>query len=95
VTHAFVTEAKYDLDNIKLDDLPAKERVLYAQFQLQHVLVEGNCYDWTEFPYRPPTPPRGLELVLGTPKHPTIKDTIVMSNFGYFQLKVCDALLVV
>lgn len=32
-------------------------------------------------------PPRGLELVLGTPLRPNQKDTIVMSNLGYFQLK--------
>lgn len=34
-----------------------------------------------------PIPPRGLELVLGTHFQSTLQDTIVMSNFGYFQLK--------
>ena len=33
-------------------------------------------------------PPRGLQLMLGTNATPRMVDTIVMSNFGYFQLKV-------
>ncbi len=55
------TIAKYDLDNIKLVDI--KEKVLYAQFELQHILVEGNCYQLSD---QGMAPPRGLELVLGT-----------------------------
>ncbi len=83
------TVAHYDLDNIKLEDV--NEESLYAQFELQHILVEGNCLDITQGG----APPRGLELVLGgggggggsptsSNKNP---DTIVMSNYGYFQLK--------
>lgn len=58
--------APYDLDNIKLDDL-GKERVLFAQFELEHLIIEGNCYDTTGSMM---TPPRGLELVLGTHARP-------------------------
>jgi UDP-glucose:glycoprotein glucosyltransferase len=31
--------------------------------------------------------PRGLELQLGTATHPHLRDTLVMANLGYFQLK--------
>lgn len=33
------------------------------------------------------SPPRGLQITLGTEKKPVIVDTIVMANLGYFQLK--------
>eukprot|EP01113_Clastostelium_recurvatum_P008329 TRINITY_DN1391_c0_g1_i1.p1 TRINITY_DN1391_c0_g1~~TRINITY_DN1391_c0_g1_i1.p1 ORF type:complete len:1486 (+),score=528.58 TRINITY_DN1391_c0_g1_i1:428-4885(+) len=78
--------AKYDLDNIKLEDLPASEKIMTAVFRLEHILVEGSCNDITANP----TPPRGLELELApvtpTPDIPT-QDTLVMSNLGYYQLK--------
>jgi UDP-glucose:glycoprotein glucosyltransferase len=75
---------KYDLDNIKLETLES-DRILYAQFQLQHLILEGHCAE--EFDYRGPAPPRGLQLVLGTNDKPILQDTLVMSNYGYFQLK--------
>ena len=31
--------------------------------------------------------PRGVQLWLGTGPAPHVKDTLVMSNLGYFQLK--------
>ena len=33
-------------------------------------------------------PPRGLEVVAGTLRDPSLYDTTVMANYGYFQLKV-------
>lgn len=33
------------------------------------------------------TPPRGLQITLGTETNPVLVDTIVMANLGYFQLK--------
>lgn len=33
------------------------------------------------------SPPRGLQITLGTESRPVIVDTIVMANLGYFQLK--------
>lgn len=33
------------------------------------------------------SPPRGLQITLGTETNPVIVDTIVMANLGYFQLK--------
>ena len=41
-------------------------------------------------PLPPPslqTPPRGLQLHLGSPAQPHMVDTLVMSNLAYFQLK--------
>lgn len=77
------TVARFDLDNIRFQDLIG-ETDFFVQFELQHILVEGNCY---EFFGGMPNPPRGLELVLGTFLQPILQDTMVMSNFGYFQLK--------
>ncbi len=73
--------AKYDTDNIKLEDITA-DRMLYAQFELQQILVQGQCVD-----SRTGVPPRGLELYLSAPGRPHVQDTLVMSNLGYFQLK--------
>lgn len=97
------TVAKYDLDNIRLEDMAAGERLLYAQFELQHILVEGNC---VEFLPSSISTPRGLQLLLEPynfnlsnddsqrqpapvegDRHYRAQDTIVMSNYGYFQLK--------
>eukprot|EP01116_Phalansterium_solitarium_P000089 TRINITY_DN10057_c0_g1_i1.p1 TRINITY_DN10057_c0_g1~~TRINITY_DN10057_c0_g1_i1.p1 ORF type:complete len:1540 (+),score=753.29 TRINITY_DN10057_c0_g1_i1:74-4693(+) len=82
-------QCRYDLDNIKLQDLTA-DKVLSAVFELEHVLLEGNCYDMSNVNMMGmPVPPRGLELLLGSDKDADLKkeDTLVMSNFGYFQLK--------
>ena len=78
--------AKYDLDNIKLEQID--DNIVYAQFELQNIIVEGNCYDITN---QNAIPPRGLEIILSTNVTSingiNYKDTIVMSNYGYFQLK--------
>lgn len=34
------TIARYDLDNLRLRDIP-EDRVVYAQFELQHLIIEG------------------------------------------------------
>ena len=49
---------------------------------MEYLLLEGHCFD-TAFG----TPPRGLQITLGTETNPVIVDTIVMANLGYFQLK--------
>lgn len=43
----------------------------------------GHCYELGPRL----SPPRGLQLVLGTRQQPHLVDTIVMANLGYFQLK--------
>ena len=70
----------YDLDNIHLAELPTNN--VWADFELEHLLLEGHCFDITNG-----SPPRGLQFVLGTQYKPALFDTIVMANLGYFQLK--------
>ncbi|CAH0722695.1 unnamed protein product, partial [Brenthis ino] len=69
----------YDLDNIRLADV---DSVVHSEFELEYLLLEGHAWDTSLG-----TPPRGLQLVLGTRGRPETMDTIVMANLGYFQLK--------
>ncbi|XP_028175113.1 UDP-glucose:glycoprotein glucosyltransferase [Ostrinia furnacalis] len=69
----------YDLDNIRLADV---ETVVHSEFELEYILLEGHAWDTTLG-----TPPRGLQLILGSREKPELMDTIVMANLGYFQLK--------
>lgn len=69
----------YDLDNIRLADV---ETVVHSEFELEYLLLEGHAWDTSLG-----TPPRGLQLILGTRDNPELMDTIVMANLGYFQLK--------
>uniref|UniRef100_A0A3Q2R1V2 UDP-glucose glycoprotein glucosyltransferase 2 n=1 Tax=Fundulus heteroclitus TaxID=8078 RepID=A0A3Q2R1V2_FUNHE len=64
----------HDLDNIHL--------VVAAEFELEHLLLEGHCFDLSTG-----QPPRGLQFTLGMSQEPLMYDTIVMANLGYFQLK--------
>lgn len=75
--------AKYDLDNILLKDIPSYDNGVEAEFQLEHLLVEGSCEDRSNGDQ----PPRGLELVLGDSTDAHQHDSLVMTNLGYFQLK--------
>ncbi|XP_071373528.1 UDP-glucose:glycoprotein glucosyltransferase 1 [Centroberyx affinis] len=70
---------RYDLDNIYLEEV---ENVVAAEYELEHLLLEGHCFDVSTG-----QPPRGLQFTLGTASEPVIVDTIVMANLGYFQLK--------
>ncbi|XP_061486068.1 UDP-glucose:glycoprotein glucosyltransferase 2 isoform X2 [Rhineura floridana] len=71
--------SSYDLDNIHLKDV---EGVVSAEYELEYLLLEGQCFDVTTR-----QPPRGLQFTLGTRNNPVKVDTIVMANLGYFQLK--------
>ncbi|GBM24555.1 UDP-glucose:glycoprotein glucosyltransferase 1 [Araneus ventricosus] len=74
-----VVKSPYDLDNIHLEQV---ESNVHADFELEHLLIEGHCYEQASG-----NPPRGLQFILGTNKKPDLVDTIVMANLGYFQLK--------
>ena len=76
--------AAYDLDNLRLDVLPASVQLLSVEYALEHLLINGQCFDQTS---RPPQPPSGLQLLLSSPSVPYAGDTVVMQNLGYFQLK--------
>ncbi|KAJ0412974.1 UDP-glucose:glycoprotein glucosyltransferase-domain-containing protein [Aspergillus carlsbadensis] len=69
-----------DLDNIKLSSVKGSN--VDAVYALEHILIEGHSRDLTT-----KSPPRGVQLVLGTEDNPYFADTIVMANLGYFQFK--------
>uniref|UniRef100_A0A8C6M3I1 UDP-glucose ceramide glucosyltransferase-like 1 n=1 Tax=Nothobranchius furzeri TaxID=105023 RepID=A0A8C6M3I1_NOTFU len=69
----------HDLDNIHLQEVL---RFVAAEFELEHLLLEGHCFDLSTG-----QPPRGLQFTLGMSRDPLMYDTIVMANLGYFQLK--------
>ncbi|KAK2743249.1 hypothetical protein FQN57_004938 [Myotisia sp. PD_48] len=74
-------ESVHDLDNIKLSSLTSGRNV-DAIYELEHILIEGHSRDVTAN-----TPPRGVQLLLGTKEDPHFADTIIMANLGYFQFK--------
>ncbi|XRM38193.1 killer toxin resistant protein, variant 2 [Aspergillus tubingensis] len=71
----------HDLDNIKLSSVKEGSNV-DAIYALEHILIEGHSRDMTT-----KSPPRGVQLVLGTENNPHFSDTIIMANLGYFQFK--------
>ncbi|KAK4879085.1 hypothetical protein RN001_007231 [Aquatica leii] len=74
-----VVRSVYDLDNIRLENV---DSVVHSEYELEYLLLEGHCFEMNSG-----SPPRGLQITLGTKKQPVVVDTIVMSNLGYFQLK--------
>ena len=74
-------ESVHDLDNVKLSLLKGQSGI-EAMYELEHILIEGHSRDTTIG-----TPPRGVQLVLGTENDPTFAGTIIMANLGYFQFK--------
>ncbi|XP_019756037.2 UDP-glucose:glycoprotein glucosyltransferase [Dendroctonus ponderosae] len=74
-----VVRSVYDLDNIRLENV---ESNVHSEYELEYLLLEGHCFEQSSG-----SPPRGLQITLGTVREPVIVDTIVMANLGYFQLK--------
>ncbi|QIW98903.1 hypothetical protein AMS68_004421 [Peltaster fructicola] len=74
-------DSVHDLDNIKLSAVKSGSDIT-AIYELEHILIEGHSRDLTVA-----SPPRGVQLVLGTQADPHFAATIVMSNLGYFQFK--------
>lgn len=73
-------DSVYDLDNIKLSAV--KSGNVDAKYALEHILIEGHSRDLTDR-----SPPRGVQLNLGTEENLEYADTIIMANLGYFQFK--------
>ena len=67
--------ATYDLDNLRLTDLPEEQATMHAEYRVEALLITGYC---SESGTR--DPPRGTQLIIGD------SGTVVMSNLGYFQL---------
>ncbi|KAF9586745.1 hypothetical protein BGW38_002767 [Lunasporangiospora selenospora] len=88
VNPAWVVSPKiciHDLDNLLLSSLTgesARRTGVQAEFELQHVLIEGFSRDITLR-----TTSKGAQFILGTKTEPHVVDTLVMANMGYFQLK--------
>lgn len=80
--HVTVREANMDLDNILLTSLKKSQSGVSAVYELERILVEGHCLDSVT-----KAPPRGLQFEISSPSKSTKKDTLVMANLGYFQLK--------
>ncbi|KAI1771565.1 UDP-glucose:glycoprotein glucosyltransferase [Hypoxylon cercidicola] len=81
VPPAWLVAAKdsvHDLDNLKLSSIKADVDAVY---ELEHILIEGHSRETTG------SPPRGVQLLLGTERDPHFDDTIIMANIGYFQFK--------
>lgn len=76
------SEAVYDLDNIRLRDVPpdGRQAGVAAVYDLKHLLIEGHCRDGQDIP-------RGLQLELQTADGSETLDTIVMANLAYFQFR--------
>lgn len=79
--HVAPKDSAHDLDNIKLSTMKGETDV-DAIYALEHILIEGHSRDLTAN-----SPPRGVQLVLGTDENPHLIDTIIMANLGYFQFK--------
>lgn len=83
-----VQRANDDLDNLRVDpNVPSDIRsTKSAVFQLESLLVYGQCFDTTHDQF---SPPNGLQLVLDRTLGPLTfhRDTLVMKNLGYFQLQ--------
>lgn len=80
--HVTVREANMDLDNILLTSLKEPNARVSAVYELESILIEGHCLDSTS-----KAPPRGLQFEISSPSNSVKKDTLVMANLGYFQLK--------
>ncbi|KPI35241.1 UDP-glucose:glycoprotein glucosyltransferase [Cyphellophora attinorum] len=68
-----------DLDNIKFG---VSDSDVGAVYELEHILIEGHARDSNVS-----SPPRGVQLLLGTEQDAHFTDTIIMANLGYFQFK--------
>ncbi|KAF4319972.1 hypothetical protein BBO99_00006050 [Phytophthora kernoviae] len=83
-----ILQAGDDLDNLRVDpNSPAEVKsTTSAVFQLENLLVYGQCRDMTFNMY---SPPNGLQLVLDREVGAKLihRDTLVMKNLGYFQLQ--------
>mmetsp|Transcript_15299 Transcript_15299/g.41363 ORF Transcript_15299/g.41363 Transcript_15299/m.41363 type:complete len:1550 (+) Transcript_15299:445-5094(+) len=83
------TQAAHDVDNMRLADIEGS--IAYTEYELDALMLTGSCVDVTQGSTRM-TPPRGLQLHLGTFAEPHIRDTLVMSNMAYFQLKAAPGM---
>ena len=53
-----------------------------VDYLVNKICFSGHCME------KDREPPRGLQFILGTKQRPHLVDTLVMSNLGYWQMKV-------
>lgn len=80
--HVTVREANMDLDNILLTSLKDSQSGVSAVYELESILIEGHCLDSVS-----KAAAHGLQFEIASPSKSEKKDTLVMANLGYFQLK--------
>ncbi len=80
--HVTVREANMDLDNILLTSLKGSQTGVSAIYELESILIEGHCLDSATR-----AAAHGLQFEIASPSKSEKKDTLVMANLGYFQLK--------
>ena len=98
----FPSQAVYDLDNIQPNELLRSNSDLYAEFSLEHILIEGEgiVHDLhtmfityqtlghcIEEKASKGSSVRGIQFALEKHGLPFSEDTLVMDNLAYFQLK--------
>jgi len=79
-------EAEHDMDNLRLADIGGSS--CEAKYVLRQLYVEGQAFILSEDGW-PTAIPKGLQLELhasGAEGAEAVEDTIVMGNFGYFQV---------
>lgn len=74
-----MVRSNYDLDNIKLNHTNGP---VNSEYELEYLLVEGSCFN-----VESNLSARGVEITLESKPESVIFDTMVINNFGYFQLK--------
>ena len=81
---AMADRAVYDLDNIRLADVPDRSRSygVEALYMAHDLLIEGHGREVDG------SSSRGIELELERPDSEEHHDTIQMENLGYFQFRV-------
>lgn len=79
-----VTRAELDTDNLLLADL-GSQPTLEVAAELEALLVTGSAVN-VDATQQADVHPPGVQLQLAG-AHGATQDTLVMSNFGYFQLK--------
>eukprot|EP00817_Percolomonadidae_sp_ATCC50343_P006663 CAMPEP_0117423258 /NCGR_PEP_ID=MMETSP0758-20121206/3925_1 /TAXON_ID=63605 /ORGANISM="Percolomonas cosmopolitus, Strain AE-1 (ATCC 50343)" /LENGTH=1370 /DNA_ID=CAMNT_0005206353 /DNA_START=179 /DNA_END=4288 /DNA_ORIENTATION=+ len=72
------TYAEPDTDNLNIGSASD----LSIRYQLENIVITGSCYETPSQATQ-----RGLQFHLGNSMDNHLQDTLVMSNYGYYQLK--------
>eukprot|EP00871_Galdieria_phlegrea_P003448 jgi/Galph1/4103/GphlegSOOS_G2786.1 len=77
------SQSTEDLDNLVLEQASCSH--IFAEYELEALVVEGICMDVNNISFYP----QGLSLKMSKVSPcPSLQDTLVMANLGYFQFQV-------